>query len=45
MFGTNRQFDLTRLPFSVRGAFLLVYNDFADDRPYFSRCRGLESIK
>ncbi|MDR2517269.1 MAG: hypothetical protein LBC88_07815 [Spirochaetaceae bacterium] len=40
LFGTNRQFNLERLPFSVAGAFLSIYQDVEDKNLYFTICRS-----
>ncbi|MDR2664930.1 MAG: hypothetical protein LBC21_01480 [Oscillospiraceae bacterium] len=40
LFGTNRQFDLTRLPFTVAGAFLGIYQKLSDGRLYLSIYRS-----
>ncbi|MDR0857409.1 MAG: hypothetical protein LBN97_00055, partial [Oscillospiraceae bacterium] len=40
LFGTNRQFNLERLPFSSEGAFLSIYQDFEDKKLYFTICRS-----
>ena len=44
MFGTNEQFNLERLPFSVYGAFLSVYQDLKDGKIYLSMCRGFQAL-
>ncbi|MBR6950174.1 MAG: hypothetical protein IKH56_00405 [Oscillospiraceae bacterium] len=44
MFGTNEQFNLERLPFSVYGAFLSVYQDVNDKKMYLSICRGFQPL-
>ena len=44
MFGTNEQFNLERLPFSVYGAFLSVYQDLNDKKMYLSICRGFQAL-
>ena len=44
MFGTNEQFNLERLPFSVYGAFLSVYQDLKDGKMYLSMCRGFQAL-
>jgi len=40
LFGTNRQFTLERLPFSIEGAYLSVYQSITDKNLYFSLCRS-----
>lgn len=44
MFGTNEQFNLERIPFSVYGAFLSVYQDIKSKKMYLSMCRGVQAI-
>lgn len=47
LFGTNCQFDLQRLPFSTKGAFLSIYQDSLDKNLYFSIARSepIENIR
>ena len=42
MFGTNRQFDLQRLPFTTKQSFLSVYQSPYDHLFYLSVARGKE---
>jgi hypothetical protein len=40
MFGTNRQFNLERLQFSIEGAFLSIYEEYEDNQLYFTIARS-----
>jgi hypothetical protein len=40
MFGTNKQFNLERFPFSIEGAFLSIYEAAEDHQLYFSIARS-----
>ena len=44
MFGTNEQYNLERLPFSVYGAFLSVYQNIADKKMYLSMTRSMQAL-
>ncbi|MDR1531615.1 MAG: hypothetical protein LBS62_05425 [Clostridiales bacterium] len=43
LFGTNRHFDLTNIPFSRAGAFISIYENKEDGALYFTHCRS-ESV-
>ena len=40
MLGSNKQFTLERVPFSVSGAFLSIYQPTDEKKLYFSICRS-----
>ena len=40
MFGTNRQYNLERLPFSVESSFMSIYQNIVDKQLYLSVCRS-----
>ena len=44
IFGTNEQFNLERLPFSARGAFLSIYQELSDKKMYLTLSRGNKPI-
>jgi len=44
MFGTNKQYNLERLPFTTREAFLSVYESPYDHRMYLTLARGKQGI-
>jgi hypothetical protein len=43
IFGTNRQFDLTRIPFTIAGSFIGVYQNYDDKNLYLTIYRS-ESV-
>lgn len=44
MFGTNKQYNLERLPFSTREAFLSVYESPEDHQMYLTVARGKQGL-